>query len=274
MSGIWQGDTRCVAVLSFDVDGVSGAINKNPDTARYPSTMSMREYGPSIGAPRVLDMLDEYDIKASFFIPGYVAETHESLVMDIKNRGHEIAHHGYMHEPPATLSREQEEEILDRGTAIIERITGEKPRGYRSPSWELTEHSLTLLAERGFVYDASMMGNDIPYLVDANGTQLVEIPGHWELDDVPYFNYSPSLGTRPLMATPEHVYQVWSAAFEGLYHYGRSFILTMHPFCIGRPSRLRMLERLIRYIREFPGVEFMRAIDLARLFVGSQDVNQ
>ncbi len=266
MTGIWPGDVRCVVVLSFDVDGVSGAINRNPEAARLPSLMSMREYGPSVGAPRILELLDEYDVPASFYIPGYVAETHESLVEDILERGHEVGHHGYMHEPPASLSREKEEEVLDRGIAVLERVTGEKPRGYRSPSWELSEHSLSLLADRGFFYDSSLMGNDIPYMVDAGNRQLVEIPVHWELDDAPYFNYSPSLGARNLMASPEHVYQVWSAAFEGMYHYGRSFVLTMHPFVIGRPGRLRMLERLVRYIREFPGVEFMRAVDLAEMF--------
>ena len=162
MSGIWPGDLRCVAMLSFDVDGVSGALNQNPDSARLPSFMSAREYGPSVGAPRILDLLDKYDIKASFYIPGYVAETHEELVLDIQRRGHEIGHHGYMHEPPATLTRDQEAAVLDRGSAILERITGEKPLGYRSPSWELSEDSLALLIERGFVYDSSLMGNDIP----------------------------------------------------------------------------------------------------------------
>ena len=266
MSGIWPGDLRCAVMLGFDVDGVSGAINRNPDAARLPSLMSMREYGPSVGTPRILDLLDEFGIKASFYIPGYVAETHEGLVLNIAERGHEIAHHGYMHEPPATLSRQQEEEVLDRGIAIIERITGDKPRGYRSPSWELSEHSLSLLADRGFLYDSSLMGDDIPYFVHADGRQMVEIPVHWELDDVPYFNYVPSLDTRYLMASPEHVYQVWSAAFEGMYHYGRSLVLTMHPFVIGRPGRLRMLERLLRYISEFPGAEFMRAVDVAEMW--------
>ena len=267
MSGIWPDDIRCVVMLGFDVDGVSGAIYQDPDSARLPSFMSMREYGPSVATPRILDLLDDYDIKASFYVPGYVAETHEELVLDIKRRGHEIAHHGYMHEPPATLSKEQEADVLDKGIAIIERITGDKPLGYRSPSWELSEHSLSLLAQRGFLYDSSLMGNDIPYLVDADGSQIVEIPVHWELDDFPYFNYSPALGSRNLMASPEHVYQVWSAAFEGMYHYGRSFVLTMHPHVIGRPGRLRMLERLIRHIREFPGVEFMRTVDVARMIV-------
>ena len=274
MSGIWPGDVRCVVVLSFDVDGVSGAINRNPDAARLPSLMSMREYGPSVGAPRILDLLDEYGIKASFYIPGYVAETHETLVLDIKERGHEIAHHGYMHEPPASLSKQQEEEVLDKGIAIIERIAGERPVGYRSPSWELSEHSLSLLAERDFLYDSSLMGNDIPYMVDADGRQLVEIPSQWELDDGPYFDYAPSLGSRNLMASPEQVYQVWSEAFEGMYHYGRSFVLIMHPFVIGRPGRLLMLERLIRHMREHPGVEFMRAVDLARMWVEQPEEKQ
>ena len=267
MSGVWPDDVRCVVVLSFDVDGVSGAINRNPDAARLPSLMSMREYGPSVGTPRILDLMDDYGIKASFYIPGYVAETHEALVSEIAGRGHEIAHHGYMHEPPATLSKAQEEEVLDKGIAIIERITGRKPLGYRSPSWELSEHSLALLADRGFEYDSSLMGNDVPYHIDADGTQLVEIPIHWELDDAPYFSYAPSLGSRNLMASPEQVYQVWSAAFDGMYHYGRSFVLTMHPFVTGRPGRLRMLERLIQHMRELPGVEFMTALDLARMWV-------
>ena len=107
------------------------------------------------------------------------------------------------------------------------------------------------------------MGNDVPYLVDAGGRELVEIPVQWELDNAPYFNYAPALNARNMMASPEQVYQVWSAAFEGVCHFGRSFVLTMHPYVIGRPGRLRMLERLIRYIREFPGVEFMRAVDVA-----------
>ena len=124
MSGIWPGDLRCVVSLGFDVDGVSGAINRNPDSANLPSLMSMREYGPSVGAPRILDLLDLFDIKASFYVPGYVAETHEALVVDIKSRGHEIAHHHYMHEQPEAMSEEEEAEILDKGTAILKRITG------------------------------------------------------------------------------------------------------------------------------------------------------
>ncbi len=264
MSGIWPGDTRCAVMLGFDIDGVSSAINRNPDTARLPSLMSMREYGPSVGVPRILDLLKRHDIHASFYIPGYVAETHEEMVRDIHARGHEVAHHGYMHEPPATLDRSGEADVLDRGIEILSRLTGESPVGYRSPSWELSEHSLEMLLDRGFVYDSSLMGDDVPYTVQVDDRTIVEIPVHWELDDAPYFNYAPSLDARPVMASPQQVYDVWSAGFEGAYHYGRAFVLTMHPYVIGRPGRMRMLERLIEYIRGFEGVEFTRAVDAAR----------
>jgi peptidoglycan/xylan/chitin deacetylase (PgdA/CDA1 family) len=228
--------------------------------------MSVREYGPSVGVPRILDMLDELEIPASFYIPGYVAETHEEMVREVFRRGHEIAHHGDMHEPPYTLSREQEGEVLDRGSAILEGLTGQRPTGYRAPAAELSEHSLELLVERGFTYDTTLMGNDIPYLLDGGTRQIVEIPFHWELVDVAYFNYAPPLGIRQFMATPEHVYQVWSAAFEGSYHYGLSMVPVMHPYVIGRPGRLRMLARLIRYMQGFQGVSFMRAVDVAEMF--------
>ena len=235
MSGIWSGDTRCVVMLGFDVDGVSSALNSNPDTAKLPSFMSMREYGPSVAAPRILDVLDK----------------------------HEVGHHGYMHEAPATLSPEKELEVLDHGSGILERITGQKVLGYRSPSWELSEYSIQYLIDRGFVYDSSLMGDDIPYIVTEGDSQLVEIPVHWEWDDHPYFSFAPALGGRSAMASPEQVYQAWSAGFEGAYHYGRAFVLTMHPHIIGRPGRLRMLERLIAYMKSMPGVEFRRAIDVA-----------
>jgi len=261
----WSKGIKCPIVLGFDVDGITGAINRNPKTAHLPSLMSMREYGPSIATPRILDLLESKNLKASFYIPGYIAETHIDLVQKIHSKGHEIGHHGYMHEPPATLSKLEEGDILDRGTKSIETITGETPKGYRSPSWELSEHSLELLQERNFEYDSSLMGNDIPYNVAAGTGELVEIPVHWELDDHPFFNYSPALGNTTLMASPDHVFETWSSAFEGLYELKRSFVLTMHPWIIGRPSRLNMLTKLIDHINEFEGVSFMTALDLAKL---------
>ena len=267
MSGIWPGDTRCAVVLTFDIDGVSGAINVDPESARRPGLLSVREYGPSVGVPRILDLLDELDVPATFFVPGYVAETHEDMVREITRRGHETAHHGYMHEPPATLSRDEEiRRARPRlGHPRAPDRTGGLPgtvrrlRSSASTPWRCWPSAASL-------YDSSLMGNDVPYVVDAGAGRIVEVPTHWELNDVSYFNYAPQLGIRQYMATPEHVYSVWTSAFEGAYHYGRSLVLMMHPYVMGRPGRLRVLARLIRDMQSYPGVAFMRAIDAAEIF--------
>ena len=180
MAGIWPEGTRCVVMLGFDVDGPSASIRRNPAAEHMPSARSMGEFGPNVAVPRVLELLAERAIPASFYIPGWVAERHATMVEAVAAAGHEVAHHGYLHEPPATLEgRDEEAAVLDRGSDTLEGITGERPLGYRSPSWELSEHSLELLAERGFVYDSSLMGDDAPYLVEAGGRELVEIPVHW-----------------------------------------------------------------------------------------------
>ena len=276
MSGIWPGDVQCAAMLSFDVDGVSSWIRRDPEFARLPSLMSMAEYGPSVATPRILDLLDQYSIPASFYIPGYVAETHPRLVNDVADRGHEIGHHGYMHESPASLPADEEAEVLDRGSRILAGITGKAPVGYRSPGWELSEVSLELLRERGFLYDSSLMGDDAPYLLDSDsaGRRMVEVPIHWLLDDAPNFVYAPSANRLGPMRGPDEVFANWAAEFEGLYQYGRAFTLTMHPQYIGRPGRLRMLERLINHIQSFPNVEFMRIIDAARLWLPDEGEKQ
>ena len=268
MSGIWPGNTQCVAMLTFDVDGVSSWLRRDPNFANLPSLMSMAEYGPSVATPRILDLLDAHSIKGSFYVPGYVAETHVDLVKEIAARGHEVGHHGYMHESPASMSAEEEEEVLQKGVDILKGITGQPPRGYRSPSWELSPVSLDLLASRGFLYDTSLMGDDAPYVLNQDQPEksLIEVPIHWLLDDAPNFVYAPSANRLGPMRSPDEVYSTWTAEFDGLYRYGRAFTLTMHPQYIGRPGRLLMLERLIGYIRSFPNVEFKRVIDVAEMW--------
>ncbi len=267
MSGIWPGNTKCVAMLTFDVDGVSSWLRRNPDFRFHPSLMSMAEYGPSIATPRILDLLDTYSIKASFYVPGYVAETHADLVKEIVRRGHEVGHHGYLHESPASLSLREEQSVLEKGSDVLTRLTGQKPLGYRAPGWELSERSIELLSAHGFLYDSSLMGDDAPYILQRDTPHpLVEIPVHWLLDDAPHFVYAPAANRLGPMRTPDEVYNTWSSEFEGLYRYGRAFTLTMHPQHIGRPGRLLLLERLIRYIQGFPQVQFMRAVDVAQMW--------
>ncbi|CAI8264386.1 MAG: Peptidoglycan deacetylase [Chloroflexota bacterium] len=255
----WPKDIQCVVLLTFDVDGVSSWINRDPEHANLPSLMSMADYGPKVATPRILDLLEQYNIFSTFFIPGFIAETNSKLVENISARGHEIGHHGYMHEPPATLTPKQEHEVIHKGMNIIKSITGKRPIGYRSPSWELSKSSIDLLIEHNFTYDSSLMGDDKPYIVNNTKAdkQIVEIPIHWLLDDAPNFVYAPSANRMGPLKTANEVYDSWKSEFEGIYKYGGCFNLTMHPQHIGRPGRLLMLEKLIQYIKTFDHVKFM-----------------
>jgi len=240
-------------------------INRDPRVEQRPSARSFGDYGPTVAVPHILTALSRADVPASFYIPGWVAERNPATVEQIASAGHEIGHHGYLHEPPATLSAEEEAEVLEKGSHILQGITGEAVVGYRSPSWELSDVSLALMSERGFRYDSSLMGSDAPYWVGAGESTLVELPIHWALDDYPYFVFAPTDGRR-LQAAPEQVESTWRDAFDEIYRRGGVFTLTMHPYIIGRPGRVSMLERLIDYMKSKPGVTFSRAVDVCDEF--------
>ena len=259
-------NTKCPVVLSFDIDGISGAINMDPNSKTLPSLMSMREYGPSIAMPRILDILKKHNILSSFYIPGFIADTHVDLVKKIFAEGHEIGHHGYMHEPPSTLTKQEEIDVIDKGIDSIQKITSYTPLGYRSPSWELSNNSIEILSKNGFIYDSSLMGDDKPYYIEVGQNKLVEIPIHWELDDHPYFNHTPYFNQRNVISNPKNVLESWKLAFEGILEYEGSFVITLHPWIIGRPGRLKMLEELILHIKKFPEAKFMTSLELAKLF--------
>jgi len=246
----WPGGCRSAAAFTFDEDGETVAFGYDKEHAAYRvSLQSEATYGPEVGLPRILDMLERHRVPATFFVPGYTAERHPEAVRDIVRRGHEVANHGYLHERPDLLDEAHEEAALRRGSAILEGITGKRPRGYRAPSWEMKERTISLLKRNGIVYDSSLMGDDEPYRVaDARGTELLEIPVHWTNDDWAHFGFcsSPQLGNG--ISSPSQVFDIWSEEFLGYHQFGGCFVLTMHPFVIGRPSRIRLLERMITLI--------------------------
>lgn len=266
---------ECTVCLSFDFDTMSASILRGQDT---PTMLSRGEFGARVGVLRVLDLLKEYGIRASFFIPGYSADSFPERVRAIHDQGHEIANHGYLHEPPAqaTHDAEQERSVLRKGSDTLERITGARPVGYRSPSWDLSEHSIRLLREEGFLYDSSLMADDFhPYLcregdqinrdsgyVMGGETELVELPISWILDDFPYFELRPQ---GSIMAAPSHVYEIWKGEFDYMYERvpGGVYTLTMHPQVIGRGHRIMMLERFIRHMRSRSGVSFATQQEVA-----------
>ena len=267
--------------LTFDFDAISVWIGTF--RARSPSALSRGEFG-KVGAERLLTMLREWGIRTTWFVPGHTADAFPETVERIAAAGHEIGHHGYFHERPATP--EDEERDFDRATAVLKRITGKEPAGYRSPAAGLMPSTLDCLLKRGFLYDSSMIGQDFsPYycrigdqapsdgpFVWGNATELVELPFTWGLDDFPIFEH---VWTRnavnPGLASPSHVYEIWAGDFDYLYdRVGEGvYILTMHPQAIGRGHRLLMLERLVDHMRERSGVTFKTMSEVAIEFKAS-----
>ncbi len=251
----WPNGRRCAVSLTFDMDGetISYVVDREHAHIRM-ALMSEFAYGPKVGVHHILELLDLYEIQASFFVPGRVIELHPDVVKDILRRGHDIGHHGYMHERPDSLDDQQEEKVLLKGIEVIKSVTGQQPRGYRSPAWELKPSSPSLLLRHGFKYDSSLMGHDIPYWIKTPEGNLLELPVYWRNDDWPQFGYVsvPAVGTG--ISAPSKGLEVFAEEFNGLFARGGFFNMTMHPFLAGRPSGLIVLERLIRHIRGFPRV--------------------
>jgi peptidoglycan/xylan/chitin deacetylase (PgdA/CDA1 family) len=263
--------------LTFDFDAIS--LWLGPFNARSPSMISRGEFGV-IGARRILDLLDRFDIRATWFVPGHTADTYPDIVAEVHARGHEIGHHGYCHENPIALDLDQEREVIEKGINALQRLTGERPRGYRSPSWDLSPHTIQLLLEYSFSYDSSMMGDDFhPYWCrhgDAfdlrsayrfgEPVDLVEMPVTWGLDDFPAFEYV-SLPAKlyPGLRSPDRVFEIWMGDFAYMRCHvpGGVFTLTMHPQVIGRGHRMLFLERIIKTMLAAEG-RFVRMGD----FVG------
>jgi peptidoglycan/xylan/chitin deacetylase (PgdA/CDA1 family) len=273
MVSTWPTGNRCAVVLSFDVDGEAGMLQADPQNAHRLSVMSWARYGPKVGMPRILDLLKSKKVKASFFVPGYTAELYPHLIQRIHDEGHEIGIHGYLHERVTQLDPVEEEAALVRTRAILERLTGRKPVGYRAPWWEMNQDSPALLARHGLLYDSSLMDDDSPYVLPTASGNLIEVPVHWTNDDWEQFAFlaDPPTGSG-VIETCEKAFQLWKEEFDGHYHYGTTFVLTMHPELIGRPARLLMLERLIDYIRSREGTWLTTCEEIARYKLAERNV--
>ena len=261
-------DRQLAVSLTFDFDAESawqGAFGV--DT---PSALSRGAYGANEGVPRILKLLEKYDLPATFFIPGDTCDRHPDVVRSIAAAGHEIGHHGYLHEAPHLLSSAEERRMIERGLDAIQRITGTTPTGYRSPSWELSKATFGLLVEYGFDYDASQLARDRPYWVEDQGVQtdVVELPSAWELTDSAHFLFAYNPVYLMGMSGPSKVEEIWREDFDGAYEEGGDgcYVLTMHPQIIGRRHRMQMLERIIQHIRGYDGVWFAQMREISAEF--------
>ena len=264
----WPRAARVAVGLSFDFDNETPSLR---DGQTSPALMAQGEYGARAGLPRILRLLDRYNVSATFFIPVISAKLHAQSVKDIiSKQRHEIGIHGWIHERNSLLAEADERDLMRRSIEALTQITGKKPVGMRTPSWDFSPATMKLVREFGLLYDSSLMADDRPYevLVDGAATGVVELPVEWIMDDFPYFGMDRQTALRPY-TTPDEVYTIWRAEFDKAYEEGTMFILTMHPHVIGHRSRVAMLERLVRYMRSRPGVWFATHEELAR-FVSSK----
>ena len=248
---------KVAVCLGFDFD--AQAIWDGSFNLISPAYMSRGEFGAEVGAPRILRILDKYDIKATWFIPGHTADTVPEICKKVLDAGHEIGCHGYNHSNPTNQTYEEETYEMEISLAALERLGAPKPVTYRSPYWDFSPNTLKILEENGFLYDSSLMGNDFhPYLVrsvEVNSKsknifgpegKVIELPCSWFLDDWPQTEYltGGQEGQRPA----DDIYDRWATYFDTALEEGGCYVLTMHPQTTGRAHMAKMLERLIQYM--------------------------
>jgi peptidoglycan/xylan/chitin deacetylase (PgdA/CDA1 family) len=247
--------------LTFDFDAYSLWLGSFGLSS--PTDLSRGEFGARVGVPRILRLLAREQIKATFYIPGHTVDSYPAVCAEIRDAGHEIGHHGYLHESPVQLDEQREREVLEKGLEALQRIEV-KPAGYRSPGWDLSPNSVRLLQEYGFVYDSSMMatdyqlywcrGNDIVHrdrgYQFGEEVELIEVPVSWTLDDFPQMEYLPN-SSRPGLSGYDKTLGMWCTDFDYMLEEEPDgvFCITFHPQVIGRGGRMTILRSLIAHMK-------------------------
>jgi peptidoglycan/xylan/chitin deacetylase (PgdA/CDA1 family) len=258
----WLGGSAALAVLSFDVDAESPILAHGRRYADHAMVMTHQAYGPLVGVPRLLALLDDFQIEATFFVPGLTADRYPDTVEAIAAAGHEIGHHSYSHRSPVDLGEAGEREDFERALAALERV-GVQPRGHRAALWEASWRTPALVAEYGLEYDSTLMDDDKPYLLETPKGTIAELPPHWSLDDWEQYAYLPRPPVGENIESPAKVLDLWCSELDAMRRHGCLFMLTNHPFLSGRPGRVETLRRLIEHALERGDVAFATAAEVA-----------
>ena len=258
----WPGGARCAVALSFDSDHETNELR---DGGNSIGRMSWGQYGNRVGVPRILELLQRSAVPATFFVPAVTALLYPDEQRRVIAEGHEIGLHGWIHELNSVLPEKDERELHLRASDTLNRITGVRPVGMRTPSWDFSPATLAIQREMGLLYDSSLMADDDPYELDHHGepTGIVELPVEWIRDDAVYFNMNRFQALRPYTA-PTTVLDIFRREFDQAWAEGGLFVLTMHPHVIGYRSRIFILEELIRHMQAQSGVWFATHRDVAK----------
>jgi peptidoglycan/xylan/chitin deacetylase (PgdA/CDA1 family) len=271
-----------------DVDAVAGWLGSYGGE-NSPDDISRGLFAGEVGTPRLLKLFERYDLKTTWFIPGHSIETFPKETELVVAGGHEIGIHGYTHENPIAMTREQETAVLDKCIELVERYSGKRPTGYVAPWWEFSNVTNELLLERGIKYDHSLMHHDfLPYYVRVGDswtkidytkkaeewmvplqrgeeTDLIEIPASWYLDDLPPMMFIKASPNSHGFVNPRDIEQLWMDQFDWVYReYDYAvFTMTIHPDVSGRPGVLAMHERIIEHINKHSGIRWATFDEIA-----------
>lgn len=242
----WPNGKRCAASITFDIDADSLIRTARPDDGHLRlQAISMGRYGPTVAIPRILESYRRLGLTQTFFMPAWVMREYPAAVEAILKDGHEIGHHSWMHEDPMEHSDEVEAELFERAIEVHVSMTGRKPRGYRAPVYSMTPAMVDRLIEHDFLYDSSLMADDLPYLLETSKGSLIEIPPHWGTDDWPPFAHFAEIDYLMPVRAPSDGIRAFAEEFDAMHEAGGFWMPVLHPFLTGRLARWMEMERLI-----------------------------
>jgi peptidoglycan/xylan/chitin deacetylase (PgdA/CDA1 family) len=270
MTASWLAGHSAVLVLTFDIDAEACVLAEGRRYAANPSVMTHQAYGPRVGVPRILDMLNDYGVKVTFFVPGVTAERYPALVERIVSEGHEVGHHSHTHRPPQTLTEDEERRDFDLALRALSKL-GVTPRGHRTALWAPHWSTAALVAEYGLAYQSNLMDDDRPYVLQTARGRIAELPPHWSLDDYPQYAYmlNPDIGQN--VESPRKAVEVWTLELDAMRDYGCLMVLTNHPFLSGRPARVKALRSLIEFALGAGDVEITTCAAVADRVLSNAD---
>jgi peptidoglycan/xylan/chitin deacetylase (PgdA/CDA1 family) len=268
----WPKKNKCALTLTFDMDAELLWINflkRRGFSKPSPRLVGQGTYDANVAMPKLLRLLDKYNLKAGFFIPGKSAELHPAIVKEVANRGHEIGHHGYTHTNHSVLEYAAEDDEFKKGLEALKKTADIVPRGFRLPAGDMSENTIGFLKKYDLFYDSSMIDNDIPYILEKGDKPIVELPMPAELDDWIYygFNMFPPFEYQSGVKNASEFLEAITSTFDAIYKEGLYLNLVMHPQAEGKPARIAALEKFIRYVKKKPRVWITNPASIAEYWL-------
>lgn len=258
----WPRGVRLPVVLTFEHQSGEGAPLFPGDRPNYMVGGAL-QYGARRGIWNILELLDKYQIKATFFVCGTTAEKYPDAVQAARKSGHEIAGMSYSFDRVRTASAERERSIVRQSAQVLEGITGSRIQGWRCPDYRISPQTLDILAEEGFTWDSSLLNDDLPYFFQCGARRLLEIPFTTSTADKTFIGYP-----YPQRGGPDGLANVWNNEFEVLYGESRRstrfLILSLQTWATGRPAPLRILSQFLDRLVGHEEFWFARCSDISK----------